>query len=154
MDQASWRTLQSRLRLARHWTKCPIIQSTIFQKREHGLTMTRIISDIFFVQWCSDAVQQSEEPAPAAVHFLSSTRQASPKQFRPVNPHLLVSFLNSEQSVVCFNVRFIIIAALDEYPIAGRVQICSQNWAGITIGPWILETVQSYQLKLESIPVQ
>ena len=119
----------------------------------------------------SDAVRQSEEPAPAAVHLLhqvpakptvSSTRQASTpgpdtlhqKQVRPVSPHLLVSFLNSKQTVVCFNVRFINIAALDKYPIAGRVQVCSQNWARITTDPWILDTVQGYQLELESIPVQ
>ena len=71
-----------------------------------------------------------------------------------MSPHLLVSFLNSKQTVVCFNVRFINIAALDKYPIAGRVQVCSQNLAQITADPWILDTVQGYQLELESIPVQ
>ena len=55
---------------------------------------------------------------------------------------------------MCFNVRFINIAALDKYPTAGRVQVCSQNWAQITADPWILDKVQGYQLELESTPVQ
>ena len=76
------------------------------------------------------------------------------KQVRPVSPHFLVSFLNSRQTVMCFNVRFINIAALDKYLIAGRVHVCCQNWAQITMNPWILDTVQGYQLELESIPVQ
>ena len=71
-----------------------------------------------------------------------------------MSPHFLVSLLNSRQTVVCFNVRFINIAALDKYPIAGRVQVCSQNWAQITMDPWILDTVQGYQLELESTPAQ
>ena len=32
LDQASWRRLQSRLRLARHWTKCLIIQVALSQQ--------------------------------------------------------------------------------------------------------------------------
>ena len=79
-------------------------------------------------------VRQLEEPAPQVLHFLhqvpakptvSTTRQVSipgpdtlhQKQVRSVSLHLLVNFQNSKQTVVCFNVRFINIAALDKYPI-------------------------------------
>lgn len=47
LDQDSWRKLQSRLRLAGHWAKCPTIQAAFLQRRRHGSTMTRMISDIF-----------------------------------------------------------------------------------------------------------
>ena len=39
LDQDSWRRLQSAMRLARHWTKCPIIQVAFLQRRRHGLTV-------------------------------------------------------------------------------------------------------------------
>ena len=45
-------------------------------------------------------------------------------------------------------------SSLGQYPIAGQVQVCSQNWAQITTDPWILDTVQGYQLELESTLAQ
>ena len=59
---------------------------------------------------------------------------------------------------VCAQVQDMMLAPVQQLllaaPIAGRLAKCMQNWKKITTDPWVLQTIQGYQIDWLSEPVQ